>query len=138
MVEFNRKGRFILKPTPKLTILATIRTFWVRIRIEIVATIDQTGKSGSKKSIKSWFEYDFDRILDGGWSNRISLQCMSEIGTYLNSELVVNFRRFTQVSEIWTKSLDDRHILTKNVSKNPTLIEYGYQTLTVVSYHLFF
>ena len=35
--------------------------------------IDRTGKLGSKKLIKSLFEYNLDRILDGGRSNRISL-----------------------------------------------------------------
>ena len=33
-----------------------------------------SNKLGSKKSIKSLFEYDLDRILAGGQSNRISLQ----------------------------------------------------------------
>ena len=42
-------------------------------RIEIVAMIDRTAEIGSKKSIKSQFEYDLDRILAQGWSNRISL-----------------------------------------------------------------
>ena len=41
--------------------------------MEIVAMIDRMPKFGSKKSIKSQFEWDLDRILDGGRSNRISL-----------------------------------------------------------------
>ena len=45
----------------------------VRIWIEIVTTIDRTAEIGSKKSIKSRFEYNLDRILAGGRSNRISL-----------------------------------------------------------------
>ena len=45
----------------------------VQIRIKIVATIDRTAEIGSKKSIKSRFEYNLDRILAGGRSNRISL-----------------------------------------------------------------
>ena len=45
----------------------------VQIGIEIVATIDSTAEIRSKKSIKSQFEYDLDRILAGGQSNRISL-----------------------------------------------------------------
>ena len=45
----------------------------VRIRIEIVAMIDRTAEIGSKKSITSQFEYDLNRILAGGLSNRISL-----------------------------------------------------------------
>ena len=40
-------------------------------RIEIVATIDRIAEIGSKKSIKSRFESDLDRILAGGRSNRI-------------------------------------------------------------------
>ena len=46
----------------------------IRIRIEIVATIDRTPKFGSKKSIKRRFEYDLDRNLAQGRSNPISLQ----------------------------------------------------------------
>ena len=42
-------------------------------RIKIVATIEPTAEIGSKKSIKSQFKYNLDRILDGGRSNRISL-----------------------------------------------------------------
>ena len=49
--------------------IAIRHEFWIKI----VKTIDQTGKFGSKKLIKSWLEYDLDRILAGGWSNRISL-----------------------------------------------------------------
>ena len=45
-----------------------------QIGIEIVATIDRTVKIGSKKSMKSGFEYDLDQILAGGRSNHISLQ----------------------------------------------------------------
>ena len=43
-------------------------------RIEIVATIDRTPKFGSKKSIRSGFEYDLDQILGGPWLDPISLQ----------------------------------------------------------------
>ena len=43
-------------------------------RIEIVATIYRTAEFGSKKSIKSQFEYDLDRILAGGRLHRLSLQ----------------------------------------------------------------
>ena len=39
-------------------------------------------KSDKKKMIKSQFEYDLDRILAGGWSNRISL----EISAHWNSK----------------------------------------------------
>ena len=46
---------------------------WVRIRIEIVATIDRTGKFRSKKLIKSQFEYDLDRISAWPRLDRISL-----------------------------------------------------------------
>ena len=53
---------------------------WVRIRIEIVVTIDRTGKFGSKMSIKRRFEYDSDRILAGGRSNRISLPPLPAYG----------------------------------------------------------
>ena len=42
-------------------------------RIKILVTIDQTAEIGSKKLIKSQFEYDLDRILAQGRSNRISL-----------------------------------------------------------------
>ena len=45
----------------------------VWIRIEIVATIDQTAEIGLKKLIKSQFESDLDPILAGGRSNCISL-----------------------------------------------------------------
>ena len=45
----------------------------VRIRIKIIATVDQMAEIGSKKSIKSRFESDLDRILAGGPSNRNSL-----------------------------------------------------------------
>ena len=34
-------------------------------RIEIVVTIDRTVEIGSKKSFKSQFKYDLDRILAG-------------------------------------------------------------------------
>ena len=44
-----------------------------RIRIEIMATIDRTAKFGSKKSIKSQFDYDLDRISGPPRSNRIGL-----------------------------------------------------------------
>ena len=45
----------------------------VRIRIKIVATIDQTIGIESKKLIKSQFEFDLERILAQGRSNRIGL-----------------------------------------------------------------
>ena len=47
-----------------------------RIRIEIIAMIDRTAEFGSKKSIKTRFEYDLERNLAQGRSNRISLQGM--------------------------------------------------------------
>ena len=46
---------------------------WVRIRIEIVATIDWTGKFGLKKLIKSRFEYNLDPISGRPRLDRISL-----------------------------------------------------------------
>ena len=46
---------------------------WVRIRIEIVATIDRIAEFESKKSIKSQFEYNLDRISGRPRSNPISL-----------------------------------------------------------------
>ena len=42
-------------------------------RIESAATKDGTAQIGSKKLIKSQFEYDLDQILAGGRSNCISL-----------------------------------------------------------------
>ena len=42
-------------------------------RIKIVATIDRTAEFGSKKSIKSRFEYNLDQILAGGRLDRMSL-----------------------------------------------------------------
>ena len=73
-----------------------IEPFWyIWIRIEIVATIDRTGKFGSKKSIKSQFEYNLDRISGRSRSNHISL---------INGDL--NLRAF----EIWTSSVF-RHFL---------------------------
>ena len=45
-------------------------------RIEIVAAIDRTAEIGSKKLIKSRFEYDLGRILAGG-----RLDCMSLVST---------------------------------------------------------
>ena len=90
MVEFNWKWRFLLKQTSKNDALVQIwpnfvlnwtildmnrSNFDINARIRIVATISMhfSNKFGLKKSIKSWFEYDLDRILAGGWSNRISL-----------------------------------------------------------------
>ena len=45
----------------------------VQIRNEIVATKDRTAEIGSKKLIKSQFEYDLDRILVCPRLDRISL-----------------------------------------------------------------
>ena len=46
---------------------------WVRMQIEIVATIDQTTGIEPQKSIKSQFEYDLDQILAWPRLDRISL-----------------------------------------------------------------
>ena len=50
---------------------------WIRIRIEIIATIDRTAEFGSKKSIKRRFEYDLDQISRWPWLDRISFPLMS-------------------------------------------------------------
>ena len=46
---------------------------WTQIQIEIIATIDRMAEFGSKKLIKSQFEYDLERISSRPRSNRISL-----------------------------------------------------------------
>lgn len=73
-----------------------------------MATIDLTGKFGSKKSIKSRFEYDLDQILDGCRSNRISLHASS---------------RFTSISKRWT-------VMTMTSSNH---FEYAFQKLPFVA-----
>ena len=52
----------------------------VWIRIQIVTTIDRTAGIESKKLIKSRFEFDLERILAQGRSNRISLITLRKRG----------------------------------------------------------
>ena len=60
---------------------------WIRIWIAIITTIDRTAKFGSKKSIKSQFEYDLDQNLAGGLSNRISLDHVEHSQRYKVREM---------------------------------------------------
>ena len=87
IVEFNQKWLNLIENfqfwSSFFTFLIKLHDFWykieiriqiwVRIWIEIVATIDRTGKFGSKMSIKRRFEYNLDRILGWPWLDRISL-----------------------------------------------------------------
>ena len=61
----------------------------VQIRIEIVSTIDQTAGIESKKSIKSRFKFNLERISAQGRSNRISLLSSGAMCSSLNTDLRV-------------------------------------------------
>ena len=56
--------------------------------IEIVATMDWTAEIGSKKSIKSRFESDLDRILAGSRSNGICLVSTIQQNQMLSSDSI--------------------------------------------------
>ena len=88
MVEFDRISDFfdqiwqIFDQIQPFSIKFEVRfKFGPRFRIVAMISMDFSNKFGSKKSIKSQFEYDLDWILAGGRSNRISL---------VDSEFVVN------------------------------------------------
>ena len=66
--DINRPIFDLNQPISDLNQIWTQNPTWILNRRN-----DFKGFQQSKKSIKSRFEYDLERILAGGWSNRISL-----------------------------------------------------------------
>ena len=84
----------------------------VRIWIELSRQVDRTAGLGSKKLIKSWFEYNLKQNLAKGRSNRISLYRTNSC--ILNASIILHQKRWWSWSEniaklCYLSALDVRH-----------------------------